>query len=102
MIAQFRKQKGLIDDATDSIDDAPNIPAAGEMLWQWFLELCQGRRSNGFGPERFSWEDIRAWAELLRVTLTPYDILTLKSMDIAYCGELAKQSAAQQQRKTRK
>jgi len=68
----------------DEADDAPEVPEGGECLWNWFQELSAGRGNNGFGPTAISWADIEAWARLTAVELTPYETLTLRSMDAAF------------------
>lgn len=80
-----------MDDGNDIDEDGPDIPAAGEGLWSWFLELHQGRPDYGFGPARLTWADMDAWARCFQIDLTPYELSTLKSMDLAYLGALAEQ-----------
>lgn len=65
-------------------DEGPDVPEEGAHLWAWFHELCGGRGNNGFGPAAISWSDMEAWARLTATPLTPYDVLTLRSMDAAF------------------
>lgn len=69
---------------SDAIEDEPDIPDEGEYLWNWFQELSSGRGNNGFGPSPLGWSDIEAWARLTALLLTPYETLTLRSMDVAW------------------
>ncbi|MFD2248942.1 hypothetical protein FHS82_001058 [Pseudochelatococcus lubricantis] len=59
----------------------PDVPPAGEHLWQWFWELEKGRTGNGYGPSPFSWSDIDAWARLHGERPRPWELAILRAMD---------------------
>ena len=67
-----------------SLDEEIPIPEDGLYLWFYFQELSGGRGNNGFGPTALSWSDMEAWARLTSTPLTPYETLTLRSMDAAF------------------
>jgi hypothetical protein len=57
--------------------DGPPFPAALAYLWRMFAELVIGLPSGGFGPAVVTWETLRAWCALMRVTLRPWEALAL-------------------------
>ena len=59
----------------------PRIPAGGELLWAWFLDLNRTRRMGFSGPEPLSYGEIAAYAQLTRWPLEPRHIATLLAMD---------------------
>lgn len=68
------------------------IPDEGLYLWSLFQEASAGRGNNGFGPMTLSWSDIEAWARLTSTHLSPYEVLTLRSMDAAFLFAYAKET----------
>ncbi len=84
--------------AEDEADDALEVPEGGECLWNWFQELSAGRGNNGFGPTAISWADIEAWARLTAIELTPYETLTLRSMDAAFLSAHAAEAEKRNKR----
>ena len=74
-----------------SLDEEIPIPEDGLYLWFYFQELSGGRINSGFGPTALSWSDMEAWARLTSTLLTPYEILTLRSMDTAFLSPNAEQ-----------
>lgn len=75
-------------DSADEENESP-VPEEGAHLWAWFQELCGGRVNSGFGPTALSWSDVEAWARLTSTPLTPYETLTLRSMDAAFLAAYA-------------
>ena len=73
-------------------DEEIPIPEDGLYLWFFFQELCGGRGNNGFGPTALSWSDMEAWARLTSAPLSPYEVLTLRSMDAAFLAAYAKET----------
>ena len=86
---------GLVE---DEADDTPEIPEDGVYLWSWFQELSSGRGNNGFSPTAISWADIEAWARLTAIELTPYETLTLRSMDAAFLSTCAAEAEKRNKR----
>ncbi|MEG2140689.1 MAG: hypothetical protein RRY20_07885 [Bilophila sp.] len=98
-IEQLCKQKGKTPEelgfATEETEDDLDVPDDGAYLWNWFQELSSGRGNNGFGPSPLGWADMAAWAQLTAIPLTPYETLTLRSMDTAYltaCADTQKKN----------
>jgi hypothetical protein len=63
----------------DEKETAP--PIGTEYLWGIFCELCSSR-SCGFGPNPIGFVDIKAWCELNAVTLSPFEVSVLRSLDL--------------------
>lgn len=68
---------------------APNVPAAGEHIWDWFWSLHGGRRA-GFGPEPLAYSEIAAWCALTGARPMPDEVRIIKAMDAAYLDEHGK------------
>lgn len=82
----------------DEADDAPEIPEDGLYLWNWFQELSAGRGNNGFGPTAITWADMEAWARLTAIEPTPFETLTLRSMDAAFLSTHAAEAEKRNKR----
>ena len=57
------------------------MPFCVEHLWQWFLELNQGRGTGGFGPSRLTYIDIDAWSRLTRTIIRPGEVRAILAVD---------------------
>lgn len=57
------------------------IPECLEYLWKWFEELNTSRSSNGFGPNPISFGEIKAWRDLNKLYIRPWEVSALKAMD---------------------
>lgn len=68
------------------------LPEEGLYLWSLFQEASAGRVNGGFGPAALSWSDLEAWAQLTSTPLSPYEVLTLRSMDAAFLSAYAKET----------
>lgn len=64
--------------------DAAEIPYQGVMLMRWFYEMSSGRSTNGFGYMPLAFSEMEAWSRLRGVTLTPWEVQTIKSLDREY------------------
>jgi hypothetical protein len=53
-----------------------------EHIWRWYCELGSARTSNGFGLNPLSYTDIKAYADLTRAHMTPWEIGVLKRLDL--------------------
>lgn len=71
-----------------------DAPEDGLLLWTWFWELAQGRRNSGFGPERLTHTDIKAWAELMGERPSPWQVQALMSMDAAFLATITEETKA--------
>lgn len=68
----------------------PDVPDAGDHLWEWFWSLDAARPSNGFGANPITYSEIEAWARLVDAEPSPDEVRVIKAMDGAMLAELAK------------
>ena len=69
---------------------ALDLPACVAALWQAFCELV---RPVGMAAGAIPSVEIEAWQRLARVTLTPWEVDTLRAMDRAALAVLAEKAA---------
>lgn len=60
------------------------LPAGGQLLWQWFTDLCSGRSLHAGGPNPISLGDIDAYCRISRWPMQPHHVAILQAMDRAY------------------
>ena len=73
--------------------DTGEFPELMTQQWVDFLELHNGRTSNGFGVNPISYQDIDAWKRLTgRDDVTPADIAILKQLDNVFLKHQAEES----------
>lgn len=77
-LKQVEKQKG-----SDVIPEI-EIPEDGQHVWNWFIDLHKKRGSSGFGAAPLLYTEIRAWGELMRITVEPWEVTAIMEMDDAY------------------
>lgn len=58
------------------------LPPTMQYVWELFLQLCDGRQSNGFGAAAFSWSDIQAWINLYGHNMSSLEIKIIKQLDL--------------------
>lgn len=73
---------------TGKVVEGPPMPAALRYLWNHFVQLDRGRTGNGFGPNPVTWGEIKAYCEVMRVQLDPWEVEALKAVDDAYLASL--------------
>lgn len=71
---------------------AVRIPAGGELLWRWFLDLGQTRTYHMAGPNPISFVEIEAYARQMRWPLEPHHIDILRAMDAAWLEHASKRA----------
>ena len=64
-----------------TLAEIPPMPDELAYLWHWFLDLDAARGSNGFGISPLSYVEIKAWSDLTRNTLAPWEIEAIKRLD---------------------
>ncbi|MBY0431698.1 MAG: hypothetical protein K2Q10_10910 [Rhodospirillales bacterium] len=77
----------------------PDLPPQVEHLWSWYAELESGRGGSGFGPQPLSYADIDAWARLMSVRPSPWEVLALRRIDILWLDIIARQLEERGKRK---
>jgi hypothetical protein len=70
--------------------DGPSLPSDGAHVWAWYVELDRARSATGFGPAALGWQDIAAWASLMRCQPMPWECLALTTIDRIFRFEWAK------------
>jgi hypothetical protein len=62
------------------LDEEPEIYPALQHIWTWFHHLSS-TRGGGFGPAPISFQEIDAWARLMRTGPTPWEIEQIMRLD---------------------
>ena len=65
------------------------IPIDLQYLWEWFTCLSS-TRGGGWGPSPITYTEIKAWAELLNIYPSPWEVGMLKVMDNKYLNVVNK------------
>ena len=68
----------------------PPMPAAGEHLWEWFLELNAARGAGGMAMAAITYPDIAAWSALRGIRPAPWEVEILTALDRALRAEAAR------------
>jgi hypothetical protein len=58
-----------------------DVPEAGALLWDAFLQLDAARTFHAAGPNPIGFAEIEAWARLMRMPLEPHHVRALRTMD---------------------
>lgn len=62
----------------------PTLPKLVSYLWGFFLDIHKQRANNGFGPSPIAFTEIKAWMELYRQKLKPWEIRAILAIDEKY------------------
>ncbi|MFS8123765.1 hypothetical protein QD336_15210 [Rhizobium sp. BR 250] len=73
---------------------APRIPAGGDLLWRWFMDLHRSRTLHAAGPNPIAYAEIVAYAALMRWPIEPRHVMILRAMDQTYLEASMKPQAA--------
>ena len=68
----------------------PRLPAGGDLLWRWFLDLNASRGWGETGPAAITHAEIAAYAGLMRWPIEPRHVEILRAMDstfMDYCRQ---------------
>lgn len=57
------------------------VPAGGDLLWRWFLDLNRSRSYHTAGPNPISYSEILAYGTLMRWPIEPRHVVILLAMD---------------------
>lgn len=69
--------------------EGPDIAEWALYLWEWFRELSAGRGSTGFGPAPLTYSEIKAWMDMKKITIEPWELTILKRLDSVYLTQTA-------------
>lgn len=79
----------------------PRIPAGGELLWRWFMDLNRSRTLHAAGPNPIAYTEIVAYAALMRWPIEPRHVMILRALDQTYLeASMKPQTAAPEGVKT--
>lgn len=59
------------------VPEAPDFPVLIDWVWDWFQQYSFGIAQNGMGPATGTWEGLQAWAMTMRITLEPWEAMTI-------------------------
>jgi hypothetical protein len=62
----------------------PKLPTLAALPFEWWKELNRARTCSELGLNPLSFESIRAWSEIRRITLDPFDLTLIQAIDRAY------------------
>jgi hypothetical protein len=68
-------------DEVEQFNSDALFPDVAAHIWSSFLELHEGRTYGMSGPNPISYDIIKAWCDLTSITLSPWEIETIKSLD---------------------
>ena len=69
--------------------DIPELPRLAVHVWSWFLELDSSRGNSGFSHFPITYADLKAWQEMTRIRLEPWEVSALRRLDAAYIKSVA-------------
>ena len=72
---------------------ATRLPAGGELVWRWFLDLNRSRTYHMSGPNPISYAEISAYARSMHWPMEPRHIAILRAMDGEWMEHARRQSA---------
>lgn len=62
----------------------PDVPEAGILLWNLFMEISAGRTWHMGGPNPIGHSEIEAYARLHRWPLQPHHVAIIRALDDAW------------------
>lgn len=62
----------------------PRVPAGGDLLWTWFIDLSAMRTYHGAGPNPIQAGEVESYFRLRRIVPTQDHLDTLFAMDRAW------------------
>lgn len=80
-LEQVAKQLGKELQEVEQANADAIFPDVASHIWTTFLQLHEGRTYGMSGPNPISYDIIKAWCDLTGITLTPWEIETVKSLD---------------------
>lgn len=100
-LERLQRQRAELPPGWPSLEGPP-LPAECVYIWRWYLELSARRRAGFSGAEAISWQDMKAWAALQDLELTPFELECLGQIEGAYFRAREKQKAEPRQRRKAK
>jgi hypothetical protein len=69
-------------------------PQIARYLWDWFLEISNGRTGSGSGPNPIAYSEIESWSRLFGVSLRPFELTAIKHLDMTYLSVMSMKKEA--------
>ena len=80
-LEQVAKQLGKQLEDIEQANAQALFPDAASHIWATFIELHDGRTYGMSGPNPISYDIISSWCHLNGITLSPWEIDIIKSLD---------------------
>lgn len=86
MDAHDRLVRQMVDALTAHLAEgkALRIPEAGQLLWGWFRDLHETRSYSEAGPHAITFQEIGAYAAVMREPIEPRHAWALRQIDDAW------------------
>lgn len=82
------------------IPDEPPFPEELRYLFFWFIDICAGLASTGFGPAMVTWEAITAWQRLMDIgPVEPWEVRVLVDLGILRARVSSEKSDAERKQR---
>lgn len=66
---------------TMSRNTSARLPEGGGLVWGWFADLCGTRTYHDGGPNPISYQEIDAYARLMRWPMEPKHVEIIRELD---------------------
>lgn len=70
------------------------IPAGGELLWRWFMDLARSRSWHMSGPNPISHGEILSYGQVMGWPIEPRHVAILRAMDEVWLNHVQKRAKA--------
>lgn len=81
VLEDIRRQTGVV---APELADAPQLPAAGMYLWQWFQDLCRSRPQGFNSVLPLAWSEVDSYFRLIGVRPRPWEVEILYALDVLF------------------
>lgn len=61
-----------------------HVPAGGQLIWRWFIDLCRTRSYHGYGPNPLTYAEIEAYARVYGWPIDGRHVDAILEMDRAW------------------
>jgi hypothetical protein len=85
-LEKIQQQSGKTPKQLESVDR----PDAALYLWEWFIDLSNGRQYGECGAMPLSYAEMQAWSNLRRIRPEAWEAEAIRRLDHAYLNETAK------------
>lgn len=75
-----------------------DVPEAGALLWDAFMQLDAARTFHAAGPNPIGFAEIEAWARLMRWPLAAHHVALLRATDSALLDAVAEKARQSERR----